>query len=89
MLVKGGHASGPRSTDILLRSDHETIHFDTPRLAISMRGTGCMLSSAITASLALGISLEKSVRGAKQFVFDALVRSTRSERRRHGTTAAD
>ncbi|TIX05171.1 MAG: hydroxymethylpyrimidine/phosphomethylpyrimidine kinase, partial [Mesorhizobium sp.] len=35
-------------------------------------GTGCMLSSAIAVSIALGISLEESVRAAKQHVFEAL-----------------
>ncbi|TIX36483.1 MAG: hydroxymethylpyrimidine/phosphomethylpyrimidine kinase, partial [Mesorhizobium sp.] len=52
VLIKGGHASGPQSTDILLRSDHQPIHVDLPRLATSMRGTGCMLASAIAAHLA-------------------------------------
>lgn len=72
LLIKGGHASGPRSADILLRSDHEPIHFDTPRLAISMRGTGCMLASAIAAHLAKAKSLEDSVREGKLFVFEKL-----------------
>ncbi|RUU93107.1 hydroxymethylpyrimidine/phosphomethylpyrimidine kinase [Mesorhizobium sp. M7A.F.Ca.MR.176.00.0.0] len=72
LLIKGGHASGARSTDILLRSDHEPIHFDTPRLAISMRGTGCMLASAIGAHLAKANSLEDSVREGKLFVFEKL-----------------
>ncbi|RUV99098.1 hypothetical protein EOA46_33890, partial [Mesorhizobium sp. M1A.F.Ca.IN.022.05.2.1] len=45
------------------------------RLPREMRGTGCMLSSAIAASIALGMSLEEGVRRAKQFVFDALAGS--------------
>ncbi|PAQ05421.1 hydroxymethylpyrimidine/phosphomethylpyrimidine kinase [Mesorhizobium temperatum] len=72
LLIKGGHASGPRSTDILLRSDQEPIRFDTPRLAISMRGTGCMLASAIAAHLANASPLEDSVRKGKGFVFEKL-----------------
>ncbi|KRB29892.1 hydroxymethylpyrimidine/phosphomethylpyrimidine kinase [Mesorhizobium sp. Root172] len=72
LLIKGGHASGPRSTDILLRSDQEPIRFDRPRLAASMRGTGCMLASAIAAHLAKGRSLENSVRDGKLFVFEKL-----------------
>lgn len=74
LLIKGGHASGPRSTDILLRSGHEPVRFDTPRLAASMRGTGCMLASAIAAHLAKGRSLEHSVRDGKLFVFEKLRR---------------
>lgn len=72
LLIKGGHASGPRSTDILLRSRQEPIRFDTPRLAVSMRGTGCMLASAIAAHLANARSLEDSVRKGKLFVFEEL-----------------
>ncbi|MET2832535.1 hydroxymethylpyrimidine/phosphomethylpyrimidine kinase [Mesorhizobium shangrilense] len=72
LLIKGGHASGPRSTDILLRSDQEPIRLDTPRLAASMRGTGCMLASAIAAHLANARSLEDSVRKGKGFVFEKL-----------------
>ncbi|MET2829238.1 hydroxymethylpyrimidine/phosphomethylpyrimidine kinase [Mesorhizobium shangrilense] len=72
LLIKGGHATGPRSTDILLRSDQQPIHFDTPRLAASMRGTGCMLASAIAAHLANARSLEDSVRKGKLFVFEKL-----------------
>jgi len=37
-----------------------------------VRGTGCMLSSAIAACLAQRMPLEESVRAAKQFVADAI-----------------
>ncbi|AZO32024.1 MULTISPECIES: hydroxymethylpyrimidine/phosphomethylpyrimidine kinase [unclassified Mesorhizobium] len=72
LLIKGGHASGPRSTDILLRHDQEPIRFDTPRLATSMRGTGCMLASAIAAHMANASPLEDGVREGKLFVFGKL-----------------
>ncbi|MER8746138.1 hydroxymethylpyrimidine/phosphomethylpyrimidine kinase [Mesorhizobium sp. M1004] len=72
LLIKGGHASGPRSTDILLRRDQATIRFDSPRLVASMRGTGCMLASAIAAHLANAKPLEDSVREGKLFVFEKL-----------------
>jgi hydroxymethylpyrimidine/phosphomethylpyrimidine kinase len=68
VLVKGGHASGTRSTDILLRPHQEPLRFDAPRLAGSLRGTGCMLSSATAANMALGEPLEKSVEEAKRYV---------------------
>ncbi|TJW57137.1 MAG: hypothetical protein E5X59_02670 [Mesorhizobium sp.] len=72
VLAKGGHATGPRSTEILLRSGQEPISFDAPRLAGSMRGTGCLLACAIAAHLANGRSLEHAVGQAKQFVFAKL-----------------
>lgn len=75
VLVKGGHAQSSQSVDILLQTNRPAVRFEALRLHSEMRGTGCMLSSAIAASLALGADLEKSVRGAKQFVVDALVRS--------------
>jgi hydroxymethylpyrimidine/phosphomethylpyrimidine kinase len=72
LLIKGGHATGSRSTDILLRSCQEPIRFDAPRLAGSMRGTGCMLASAIAAHLAIAEPLEDAVRKGKLFVFEKL-----------------
>lgn len=77
LLIKGGHASGPRSTDILLRSDHEPVRFDTPRLATSVRGTGCMLASAIAAQMANARPLEDSVRKGKLYVFAKLQKNDR------------
>jgi hydroxymethylpyrimidine/phosphomethylpyrimidine kinase len=76
VLIKGGHASGPRSTDILLRSDQQPVRFDTPRLAMSMRGTGCMLASAIAAHLANARSIEDAVLQGKLFVFEKLHRGS-------------
>ncbi len=72
LVIKGGHAAGPRSTDILLGRDPELIRYDAPRLATSVRGTGCMLASAIAAHLAKGCPLEDSVRKGKLFVFQNL-----------------
>ncbi|WP_258599842.1 bifunctional hydroxymethylpyrimidine kinase/phosphomethylpyrimidine kinase [Mesorhizobium sp. AR10] len=74
LLIKGGHASGPRSTDILLLRDQQPIRFDTPRLTASMRGTGCMLAGAIAAHLAHSRPLEDSVREGKLFVFEKLLK---------------
>ncbi|MFD1984443.1 hydroxymethylpyrimidine/phosphomethylpyrimidine kinase [Mesorhizobium newzealandense] len=76
ILIKGGHAKGLRSTDILLHSGQEPIRFDAPRLAVSMRGTGCMLASAIAAHLANARSLEDSVGEGKRFVFEQLQRNS-------------
>ncbi|TIR15089.1 MAG: hydroxymethylpyrimidine/phosphomethylpyrimidine kinase [Mesorhizobium sp.] len=75
LLIKGGHAAGCRSTDILLRADQEPIRFDAPRLAGSMRGTGCALASAIAAHLANGSLLEDGVRKSKLLVFEKLRKS--------------
>ncbi|MCV3243873.1 bifunctional hydroxymethylpyrimidine kinase/phosphomethylpyrimidine kinase [Mesorhizobium sp. ZC-5] len=70
--MKGGHASGPRSTDILVRPNQLPMRFDAPRLGRKMRGTGCALASAIAACLATGGSTEAAVRRAKLFVLEKL-----------------
>lgn len=69
VLVKGGHAGGTRSTDILFQTDQPPVRFDAPRLMGAMRGTGCMLSSAIATGLVLDLSLAECVGRAKQYVF--------------------
>jgi hydroxymethylpyrimidine/phosphomethylpyrimidine kinase len=70
LLIKGGHSTGADSIDLLLRSDKSFAGFASPRLAGEMRGTGCMLASAIAAYQAYGETLENSVRQAKQYVFE-------------------
>lgn len=71
-LVKGGHASGPEVTDVLVTADGVR-RFTHERLeTTSTHGTGCTLSSAITAGLALGRSLERAVEDALEFVHAAM-----------------
>ncbi|WP_426229158.1 hydroxymethylpyrimidine/phosphomethylpyrimidine kinase [Pararhizobium sp. DWP3-4] len=72
VLVKGGHGDGVESTDILFRVGHADQSFASPRLAATMRGTGCMLASAIAARLASGDPLSTSVAKAKAFVHGKL-----------------
>lgn len=72
VLVKGGHAQGPEAVDMLLRPGRTALRIALRRLPREMRGTGCMLSSAIAACFALDEPLETSVRRAKQHVFERL-----------------
>ncbi|WP_260855456.1 hydroxymethylpyrimidine/phosphomethylpyrimidine kinase [Mesorhizobium amorphae] len=74
LLVKGGHAGGDRSVDLLLRASAKPSRFEAPRLDVSMRGTGCMLASAIAAGLGLGDDLPTAVGRAKDHVFERLER---------------
>ncbi len=69
VLVKGGHAEGDRSTDLLVTADGTHRAFDAPCLVGTMRGTGCMLASAVATHLALGERLEISITKAKRHVF--------------------
>jgi len=67
-LVKGGHAGGTESVDVLCtKSACERLA--APRMAgKSARGTGCRLASALAAGLARGASLEEAARSAKDLV---------------------
>lgn len=71
-LVKGGHLSESELTDVLVVGDriHHVVH---PRIhTTSTHGTGCTLSAAITAGLALGRGLDRAVTGALDFVNRAM-----------------
>jgi hydroxymethylpyrimidine/phosphomethylpyrimidine kinase len=76
VLVKGGHLRGSshpeRSPDVLLGREDLTV-LDGPRVPTTNdHGTGCSLSSAIAAGLALGRSVPDATRDAKSFVLAAL-----------------
>jgi hydroxymethylpyrimidine/phosphomethylpyrimidine kinase len=71
-LVKGGHLPGDTLTDVLATADGIR-HFTRPRIATtSTHGTGCTLSAAIAAGLALGRDLETSVDDALDYVYRAI-----------------
>ncbi|CAN5374811.1 bifunctional hydroxymethylpyrimidine kinase/phosphomethylpyrimidine kinase [soil metagenome] len=71
-LVKGGHLRGDTVVDVLY-VDGRHIVIENPRIASSSaHGTGCTLSAAITAKLALGAKLEDAVRSGVRFVQDAM-----------------
>jgi hydroxymethylpyrimidine/phosphomethylpyrimidine kinase len=74
VLAKDGHGTGAYSTDLLLRRNRPPVPFRAQRLDAEMRGTGCMLASAVAAGLARGETLDDSVSGAKQHVLDQLLR---------------
>ncbi len=71
-LVKGGHLAGPEAVDVLYDGEHarELRH---PMLATrNLHGTGCTVSAAIAARLALGDDLDAAVSRALDFVHDAI-----------------
>ncbi len=70
-LVKGGHIGEDRLTDILYTS--EIAEFTKPRLQTdSNHGTGCALSSAITAELAKDKNITSAVSRAESFIHRAI-----------------
>jgi hydroxymethylpyrimidine/phosphomethylpyrimidine kinase len=72
VLVKGGHDMGPEAID-LYYEDGRFESLRCPRLATRhTHGTGCTLSAAIAARLALGEPLFAAVQGAKEYLSRAL-----------------
>ncbi len=72
VLLKGGHL-GYRADDLLVTFEGAEIWFYSERIDTpNTHGTGCTLSSAIACGLASDLSLEESVRAAKEYISDAL-----------------
>jgi hydroxymethylpyrimidine/phosphomethylpyrimidine kinase len=77
VLIKGGHAGGAESVDLLVEPAAFT-RLAADRIATAnTHGTGCTLSSAIAAGLAKGSGLAEAVRAAKAYVTDALAAAER------------
>lgn len=72
VLAKGGHAEGEEVVDLLF-SGGRLHRFTHPRLhTYSTHGTGCTLSSAIAARLAVGEDLPRAVEGAINYLQGAM-----------------
>ena len=72
ILIKGGHFP-EGADDLLVRRDGREKWFLAARIDNpNTHGTGCTLSSAIACGLAEGLSVEESVRAAKDYITDAL-----------------
>ena len=72
-LVKGGHLKSERMVDVLVTADGTVRRYEHGRIdTTSTHGTGCTLSSAVTAGLALGRPLEDAVTDALDFVHRAI-----------------
>ncbi len=77
VLVKGGHGTSAEAVDLLLTGEGLT-RLAAPRLPTrNTHGTGCTLSSAIAAHLALGKPLQDAVRAAKAYVSAAIAAADR------------
>ncbi len=75
LLIKGGHAEGSEMADRLcLANGTERVYATEKIESTNLHGTGCALSSAIAASLALGYPLEDSVARGKDYVTKAIRR---------------
>lgn len=74
VLIKGGHLPGVTVIDLLLTATGEKHWMRGPRIrSANTHGTGCTLSSAIAAGLALGKPLFEAVETARAYVRNAMV----------------
>lgn len=72
VLMKGGHGAGAVCTDLLVTS-HGVARFTAPRQSThNTHGTGCTLSAAVAAGLALGLDLPAAVTRAHGWLQGAI-----------------
>jgi len=73
VLLKGGHLPGNLLMDVLQVNGQAASHFESIRIhSRNVHGTGCSLSSAIAAQLALGHDLLSAVAAARGFIRQAI-----------------
>lgn len=73
VLLKGGHLAGDVVSDLLITQNGAAHWMRGPRIqTFNTHGTGCTLSSAIAAYLALGWTLLDAAEGARAYVRAAL-----------------
>ena len=74
VLLKGGHMQ-EEAVDVFY-DGKEIIHFTSERINTkNTHGTGCTLSSAIAANLALGNSMKDSIKNSKKYITTAIKHS--------------
>jgi len=73
VLLKGGHLPGEEVVDLLAQADGGRHRMASARIhSRNLHGTGCTLSSAIAAHLALGHALPQAVERARAYVIGAM-----------------
>jgi hydroxymethylpyrimidine/phosphomethylpyrimidine kinase len=73
VLLKGGHLAGDEVVDVLLQPGLPVLRLASARIpSRNVHGTGCTLSSAIAAHLALGLDLREAVSRAREYILGAI-----------------
>jgi Hydroxymethylpyrimidine/phosphomethylpyrimidine kinase len=68
VLLKGGHRPDETGVDTLYENGREITIPNGIKKASPKHGSGCVLSAAITAQLALGLSLQQACAKSKQYI---------------------
>jgi hydroxymethylpyrimidine kinase/phosphomethylpyrimidine kinase/thiamine-phosphate diphosphorylase len=71
VLLKGGHADTEYASDFFI-NNQQSFWLTNNKTKSNIHGTGCHLSSAITANLALGYNISDSVIIAKRYISSAI-----------------
>jgi hydroxymethylpyrimidine/phosphomethylpyrimidine kinase len=72
VVIKGGHAEGPRAVDVVV-ADGEVHELEAERIPTgNTHGTGCTFASAIAAGLATGLAPMAALEQAKRYVTDCI-----------------
>ena len=72
-LLKGGHLAGGEVVDVLAQPGQALVRLQSARIASrNVHGTGCTLSSAMAAYLALGHDLATAVALARSYILQAI-----------------
>ena len=73
VLLKGGHVQGNEVVDVLTQAGQASEVFTSARIhSHNVHGTGCSLSSAMAAHLAMGYTLSQAVAHARQYILQAI-----------------
>jgi hydroxymethylpyrimidine/phosphomethylpyrimidine kinase len=72
VLMKGGHLESVEAVDFLITKARIERYAGARIASRNLHGTGCTLSAAISAYVAMGFALEPAVAGAKAFVEKAI-----------------
>lgn len=79
VLLKGGHLAGDEVVDVLVQPNLPAQRLESQRIASrNVHGTGCTLSSAIAAHLALGHALPEAVTRARAFILQAIAQGAQA-----------
>jgi len=76
VLLKGGHSEQEKGIDYLYSDRNVVKIIGSIETVYSKHGSGCILSSAITSQLALGLNLEQACQNAKTYIENVLKSNT-------------
>lgn len=76
ILLKGGHLKGNKLLDVLFLKSGENFVYENSRVEnVNTHGSGCTLSAAISANIALGCDLKTAVESSQKYLLRTLKNS--------------